>query len=134
MAVVKAETLPIRAETDVVQVRQAVRKYATDLTFRLVDQTKLITAASELARNVLVHGKGGRVHLESLQNGSKTGIRLQFEDEGPGIADIEMALRDGFTTGSGLGLGLGGSKRLVNEFEISSKLGEGTRVTIIKWK
>ncbi len=134
MAVVKAETLPIWAETDVVQVRQAVRKYATDLALRLVDQTKLITAASELARNVLVHGRGGRVLLESLQDGYKTGIRLQFEDEGPGIPDIEMALRDGFTTGSGLGLGLGGSKRLVNEFEIWSKPGEGTRVTITKWK
>ena len=134
MPVVKHETLPILAEPDVVQVRQAVRKWASELTFSLVDQTKIVTAASELARNVLVHGKGGSVRLEVMHENGKRGLRLTFEDKGPGIADIDMALRDGFTTGSGLGLGLGGSKRLVNEFEIQSKQGEGTRVTIVRWK
>ena len=134
MPVVKHETLPVVAEADVVQVRQAVRKWAAELTFSLVDQTKIVTAASELARNVLVHGKGGTARLEALQEGARRGLRLTFEDRGPGIPDIEMALRDGFTTGNGLGLGLGGSKRLVNEFDISSKPGEGTRVTVIKWK
>lgn len=134
MPVTKNETMPIRTETDVVQVRQAVRKWSSELLFSLVDQTKLVTAASELARNVLVHGKGGSVHLEVLQEGARRGLRLTFEDQGPGIADIELALRDGFTTGTGLGLGLGGSKRLVNDFEITSKLGEGTRVRVVKWK
>jgi serine/threonine-protein kinase RsbT len=134
MPVVKNETMPIRTEMDIVQVRQAVRKWASELTFSLVDQTKIVTAASELARNVLVHGKGGTARLESLQEGMRRGLRLTFEDQGPGIADIDMALRDGFTTGNGLGLGLGGSRRLVNEFDLSSKLGEGTRVTIVKWK
>ena len=134
MAVVKHETLPILAEPDVVRVRQTVRKWATELAFSLVDQTKIVTAASELARNVLVHGKGGSVRLETLHEGTRRGLRLLFEDNGPGIADIEMALRDGFTTGNGLGLGLGGSKRLVNEFDIQSKVGEGTRVTVIRWK
>jgi serine/threonine-protein kinase RsbT len=133
MPVVKDETLPILAETDVVQVRQTVRKWAAQLTFTLVDQTKIVTAASELARNVLVHGKGGSARLEALEEGSRRGLRLTFEDRGPGIADVKLALRDGFTTGNGLGLGLGGSRRLVNEFEIFSKPGEGTRVTIIRW-
>jgi serine/threonine-protein kinase RsbT len=134
MPVTKTDTMPINTETDVVQVRQAVRKWSMELHFSLVDQTKVVTAASELARNVLVHGKGGLVHLELLQEGIRRGLRLVFEDQGPGIPDIELALRDGFTTGNGLGLGLSGSKRLVNEFEVASKVGEGTRVTIIKWK
>jgi serine/threonine-protein kinase RsbT len=134
MPVTKTDTMPINTETDVVQVRQAVRKWSTELTFSLVDQTKVVTAASELARNVLVHGKGGSVRLELLQEGIRRGLRLVFEDNGPGIPDIELALRDGYTTGKGLGLGLSGSKRLVNEFEVASKVGEGTRVTIIKWK
>ena len=106
MPVLKHESLPIRQETDVVQVRQTVRKWAAELTFSLVDQTKVVTAASELARNVLVHGKGGEVRLESLQEGSRRGLRLTFEDRGPGIADVELALRDGFTTGNGLGLAI----------------------------
>jgi serine/threonine-protein kinase RsbT len=129
-----SEVLPIQNSTDIVQVRQTVRKWASELAFSLVDQTKIVTAASELARNVLVHGKGGVARVETVQNGSRRGVRLIFEDKGPGIADIEMAMRDGFTTANGLGLGLGGSKRLVNEFDVSSKLGEGTRVTVVKWK
>jgi serine/threonine-protein kinase RsbT len=128
------EPLPIRSENDVVLVRQAVRQWSTELGFSLVDLTKVVTAASELARNVLVHGGGGKVCPEFVEKGSKRGLRLTFEDQGPGIADIELALRDGYTTGGGLGLGLSGSKRLVNEFEILSRPGEGTRVTITKWK
>jgi serine/threonine-protein kinase RsbT len=135
MPVTKSETLPVRTESDVVLVRQTVRKWAAELVgFSLVDQTKVVTAASELARNVLVHGGGGAAKLEALQEGIRRGLRLTFEDQGPGIADIELALRDGYTTGGGLGLGLSGSKRLVNEFEIHSRVGEGTRVTITKWK
>ncbi len=134
MPVVKHETMPIRSEGDVVKVRQAVRQWAAGLGFSLVDQTKVVTAASELARNVLVHGGGGNARLETLLEGLRKGLRLTFEDQGPGIADIELALRDGYTTGGGLGLGLGGSKRLVNEFAIVSKVGEGTRVTITRWK
>jgi serine/threonine-protein kinase RsbT len=130
----KREPQPIRSENDVVLVRQATRHSASELGFSLVDQTKIVTAASELARNVLVHGGGGIVRTELVQNGPKRGLRLTFEDQGKGIADIELALRDGYTTGGGLGLGLGGSKRLVNEFEVVSRPGEGTRVTITKWK
>ena len=115
-------------------VRQAVRKWAIDLGFSLVDQTKMITAASELARNTLDYGGGGTVRLEALENGRRRGLRLTFEDQGPGIPDIDKALTDGYTTGKGLGMGLGGSKRLVNEFEITSRVGEGTRVTITRWK
>ncbi len=128
------ETLPCRTETDVVMIRQTVRKWAADLGFRLVDLTKIVTAASELARNTLIHGGGGSVRMEVLTEGVRKGVRLTFEDKGPGIPEVELALRDGFTTGTGLGLGLGGSKRLMNEFEIVSKVGEGTRVTVTKWK
>jgi serine/threonine-protein kinase RsbT len=103
------------------------------LGFSLVDQTKVVTAASELARNTVIYGGGGSMQIETL-NGPRTGLRLVFEDKGPGIPDIELALRDGFTTGSGLGLGLGGAKRLVNDFEISSRVGEGTRISITRWK
>jgi serine/threonine-protein kinase RsbT len=134
MAVTKHDTLLIRTENNVVQVRQAVRHWAVELGFSLVDQTKIVTAASELARNVLVHGAGGSVRLENLQENPRRGLRLVFEDQGPGIQDIDLAMRDGYTTGGGLGLGLGGSKRLVNEFDIQSRPGEGTRVTITKWK
>jgi serine/threonine-protein kinase RsbT len=134
MAETKSDSLDIRSETDVVQVRQAVRQWAVELGFSLVDQTKLVTAASELARNVLVHGGGGRVRLEILQKNPRQGLRLIFKDQGPGIPDIHLAMRDGYTTGGGLGLGLGGSKRLVNEFDIESRPGEGTRVTITKWR
>jgi serine/threonine-protein kinase RsbT len=132
--VVKAETLAARNETDVVLVRQAARKWAADLGFSLVDQTKIVTAASELARNTLIHGGGGSVRLEALAEGVRKGLRLTFEDQGPGIPDIELALKDGYTTGSGLGLGLSGSRRLMTEFEIVSRVGEGTRVTVTKWK
>src|SRR5262245_58803359 len=134
MPVVNHETLPACSESDVVLVRQAVRKWASELGFSLVDLTKIVTAASELARNTLIHGGGGTVLMEMLQEGTRRGLRLTFEEQGPGIADVEQALRDGYTTGGGLGLGLGGSKRLVNEFEITSRVGEGTRVTITKWK
>lgn len=133
MAVVSSETVPVVSETDVVTVRRLVRESASKLGFSLVDQTKFVTAASELARNTLLHGGGGSMELATL-NGPRAGLRLVFEDKGPGIADIQLALRDGFTTGSGLGLGLGGAKRLVNEFEVISKVGEGTRITVTRWK
>jgi serine/threonine-protein kinase RsbT len=116
-----------------VVVRRRVREVSNQVGLSLVDQTKLVTAASELARNTLIYGGGGSLQLESL-NGPRTGVRLIFVDKGPGIPDIDLALRDGYTTGTGLGLGLGGSKRLVNEFEIESKLGEGTRVAVTRWK
>jgi serine/threonine-protein kinase RsbT len=133
MAVLSSETVPLATETDVVTVRRRVREVAGKLGFSLVDQTKFVTAASELARNTLLHGGGGAMEL-SMLNGPRLGIRLTFEDKGPGIPDIQLALRDGFTTGSGLGLGLGGAKRLVNEFEVISRVGEGTKVTIVRWK
>jgi serine/threonine-protein kinase RsbT len=134
MPVLKEETLPVRSEGDIVRVRQTVRKWAIELAFSLVDQTKIVTAASELARNTLLHGGGGSARLEALNEGMRRGLRLTFEDQGPGIPDIELALRDGYTTGNGLGLGWSGSKRLVNEFEIVSLPGEGTRVAVTKWK
>jgi serine/threonine-protein kinase RsbT len=134
MSVLKREVLPIKTSNDVVLARQKVRQWAVDLLFSLVDQTKLVTAASELARNALDHGKGGQMTIELLVNGTKSGLRLIFEDQGPGIPDIDQALKDGFTTGSGMGLGLGGSKRLVNEFGIESHVGKGTRITIARWK
>jgi serine/threonine-protein kinase RsbT len=130
----RSETHPIRASEDVVKIRQLVRACAVDQGFGLVDQTKMVTAASELARNTLVHGGGGQVRLDLLHDERRRGIRLVFEDKGPGIADIELALKDGYTTAGGLGLGLSGSRRLSNEFEISSRVGEGTRVTIVRWK
>lgn len=133
MAVVFSETVPLVTEPDIVVVRRRVREVAGQIGLSLVDQTKVITAASELARNTLIYGGGGTMQLESL-NGPRLGVRLTFKDNGPGIPDIELALRDGFTTGSGLGLGLGGTKRLVNEFDIESKVGQGTRVTITRWK
>ena len=128
------ERLSVHSESDVVTVRQRVRDHAKELGFSLVDQTKLVTAASELARNTLVHGGGGHVMVEVLGGGARVGLRLAFEDNGPGIADVDLALRDGYTTGQGLGLGLGGSKRLVNEFAVESTPGKGTRVTIARWK
>ena len=128
------ETLPIRSDSDVVIVRQRVRALAIDAGFSLVDQTKIVTAASELARNVLVHGGGGSISLAPVNNGSRKGLKLTFEDQGPGIADVSLAMRDGYSTGGGLGLGLSGAKRLSNEFEISSTVGKGTRVTIARWK
>lgn len=130
----KTETILIQSSTDVVLVRQAVRQLAVEIGFGLVDQTKIVTAASELARNTLDYGGGGTAKLETLLEGRRRGLRLTFEDQGPGILDIDLALKDGFTTGSGLGMGLGGAKRLANEFEIQSVVGEGTRVTIVRWK
>lgn len=126
--------MPIRTSQDLVLVRQAVRTWSAELKFSLVEQTKMVTAASELARNTLDYGKGGQVRLELLQEGLRRGLRLCFEDNGPGIPDIELAMRDGYTSGGGMGLGLGGAKRLVNEFDIVSKVGEGTRVTVTRWK
>ena len=133
MAVVSSENVPIKSEPDVVTVRRRVREVSSQLGLSLVDQTKIITAASELARNTIIYGGGGSMQIQTL-NGPRVGLRLTFEDQGPGIPDVELALRDGFTTGSGLGLGLGGSKRLVNEFDIVSRPGEGTRITITRWK
>jgi serine/threonine-protein kinase RsbT len=133
MAVVSSETVPVKTEPDVVQVRRRIRELSAKMGFSLVDQTKLVTAASELARNTIIYGAGGVMQVETL-NGPRNGLRLTFEDSGPGIPNIEMALRDGFTTGSGLGLGLGGAKRLVNEFKIESRVGEGTKVTVTRWK
>jgi serine/threonine-protein kinase RsbT len=130
---VRQETLPIRTSADIVVVRQRLRAWAAELRFSLVDQTKLVTAASELARNTLEHGKGGDVRIEWVENGPRRGLRLVFEDQGPGIPDIELALKEGYTTGNGLGLGLGGAKRLVNEFEIQSTPGQGTRVVAVRW-
>jgi serine/threonine-protein kinase RsbT len=130
----KSERLPIRAPEDIVVVRQHVRKLALDLAFSLVDQTKVVTAASEIARNTLIHGKGGSATVELVERNGRRGLRAVFEDRGPGIADIDRALQDGFTTGNGLGLGLGGAKRLSNEFEIHSTPGEGTRITMTRWK
>ena len=133
MVITKDETVPVRSSEDIVRIRQAVRNWAIDLGFGLVDQTKLVTAASELARNTVNHGGGGTVRMGVVSNAANQGLQLTFEDHGPGIADVELALRDGYTTGSGLGLGLGGSRRLANEFEIESHPGEGTRVRIVRW-
>jgi serine/threonine-protein kinase RsbT len=134
MTVQRSETMSIKTAADVVLVRQAVRKLAVEQGLSLVDQTKIVTAASELARNTLDYGGGGQLQLETLQEGNRRGVRLTFEDKGPGIPDIDLALKDGFTTGGGLGMGLSGSKRLVNEFNIVSRVGEGTTITIAKWK
>lgn len=128
------DILPIRSGDDVVRVRQQVRVRAVAAGLSLVDQTKLITAASELARNTLDYGGGGEATIELLSVPPRRGVRIVFEDKGPGIANIEQALKDGFTSGQGLGLGLGGAKRLVNDFSIVSKPGEGTRITIARWK
>ena len=133
MTVVSTEQMPVTSEPDVVTVRRRVREVATKLGFTLVDQTKVVTAASELARNTLIHGGGGKLEIATL-NGPRVGLQLTFEDQGQGIPDIQLALRDGFTTGAGLGLGLGGAKRLVNEFNIISEVGKGTKVTVVRWK
>jgi serine/threonine-protein kinase RsbT len=130
----QSTVLEIRSSDDVVRVRQATRAAAVALGFSLIDQTKLVTAASELARNTLEHGLGGEVTVEWLDTGAKKGLRLTFVDQGPGIADINQALKDGYTSGSGLGLGLGGARRLSNEFEIDSSPGAGTRVSMGRWR
>jgi serine/threonine-protein kinase RsbT len=126
--------LPLRGAEDVVRMRSVVREHAVRQGFSLVDQTKLVTAASELARNALDYGGGGEVEIISLSEGTRRGVRLIFSDRGPGIADVELALRDGYTTGNGLGLGLGGARRLCNEFLIETSPGRGTRVTIARWR
>jgi serine/threonine-protein kinase RsbT len=132
---IEPATLPVRSGEDVVRVRQAVRTVAMDLGFSLVDQTKVITAASELARNTLTYGGGGEVRIERLMDGPKrAGVRLTFEDRGPGISNLQLALTDGYTTGTGLGLGLNGARKLSHEFDIWSQPGVGTRVTITRWK
>src|SRR5215213_6674637 len=128
MALTKDDTIPVHSSEDIVWVRQTVRTWAVELGFGLVDQTKIVTASSELARNTVDYGGGGTVRLEALQEGARKGLRLTFEDEGPGIPDIQRALTDGYTTGNGMGLGLSGSRRLVNEFDIWSEPGKGTRV------
>ncbi len=127
------ESFPVRTPEDVVRVRTAARRFATELKLGIVDQTKLVTAASEIARNTLDHGLGGDVRLEILEKGVKRGLRLTFEDNGPGIPDIPTALQDGYTSGKGMGLGLGGTRRLVDEFDIESQVDKGTTVTITKW-
>jgi serine/threonine-protein kinase RsbT len=134
MLVPLSENRPISTPEDVVAVRQAVRQRAVDLGFNLVDQTKIVTAASELARNTLQYGGGGTLRIEEILQGSRRGLRLIFEDNGPGIPNIELAMKDGYTTAHGLGLGLSGAKRLSNEFSIDSRPGEGTRVTIVRWR
>jgi serine/threonine-protein kinase RsbT len=134
MAVLRHETRAVRSSEDIVAVRKVVREWAVAAGFSLVDQTKIVTAASELARNTTLHGGGGTVCLEALNDGDRRGLRLVFEDRGPGIANVDLAMKDGFSTRGGLGLGLGGAKRLSNEFELASRPGEGTRVTIARWK
>lgn len=134
MTVARREVLPIKNPQDIVLARQKVRQWAIEMRFSLVDQTKLVTAASELARNTVDYGKGGDMTIESVANGAKAGIALTFEDQGPGIPNIELALKDGYTSGSGMGLGLSGSKRLVNEFHIESEVGKGTRIRVVRWK
>ena len=134
MAAEPQGTAPLRSEQDIVAARQVVRQLTQQLKFSLVDQTKMITAASELARNTLVHGHGGQMRWELLDDSLKRGLRLHFEDQGPGIPDMKLALTDGWTSGGGMGLGLPGSRRLVNDFEIDSAPGTGTRVSITKWK
>ena len=130
----KTERLPVSTEAHVVTVRQSVRRLAVEIKLSLVDQTKIVTAASELARNLLIYGGGGEVVLDILEERSRKALQIQFIDQGPGIPDIELALRDGYTSGSGMGLGLGGARRLVNEFELVSSVGKGTHITIRRWK
>ncbi len=129
----KPESIAIRSPNDVASARQRVRARSAELGFSIVDQTKLVTAASELARNALIYGGGGTMLIETLLLGSRRGVRLTFEDQGPGIADLELALSDGYSTGGGLGMGLSGSRRLVNEFEIESTPNQGTKVRVVKW-
>jgi serine/threonine-protein kinase RsbT len=134
LAALKSESKPLRNEQDIVMARQAVRKLLQELSFSLVDQTKMVTAASELARNALIYGGGGTMTCDVLTDGLKRGLRLTFADQGPGIPNVDLALSDGWTTGKGMGMGLGGAKRLVNEFHIESAPGRGTTVTITRWE
>jgi serine/threonine-protein kinase RsbT len=134
MKVLNSESMELRSSEDIVLVRQAVRRKAVSLGFGLVDQTKVVTASSELARNTVDHGGGGTVQVQVVENDRRSGLLLVFEDQGPGIENLELALTDGYTTGNGMGLGLSGSKRLSHEFELISKPGEGTKVSILRWK
>ena len=134
MTVLLSDQRTVQSAEDVVAIRQAVRQRAVELGFNLVDQTKIVTAASELARNTVQYGGGGRVTIDAVEDFGRRGIRLTFEDEGPGIADIDLAMKDGYTTGGGLGLGLSGARRLSNDFSIDSTPGKGTRVTITRWR
>lgn len=134
MPTLKHEKVELTSSEGVVTIRQRAREFALDARLSLVDQTKLITAASELARNMVVYGGGGTVILEHLEQDGRSGVRITFDDQGPGIVDIPLALRDGYTTGGGLGLGLGGAKRLVNDFDLRSAPGEGTTIAITRWK
>jgi serine/threonine-protein kinase RsbT len=134
MAVVREATRAVRTGDDVVGVRQLVREWSVSAGLGLVDQTKIVTAASELARNLIDYGGGGTLSIAELNDGNRRGVRLCFADEGPGIADIDLAMKDGYTTGNGLGLGLGGARRLSSDFAIQSEPGKGTRVTITRWK
>lgn len=134
MRTVREETLPVLGEHDIVLSRQAVRRASVEAGFSLVDQTKMITAASELARNTVVYGGGGEMHLQLLQDGGRTGVKLRFIDRGPGIPDVEQALTDHWSSGSGLGLGLSGARRLVNDFDLHTVPGEGTTVSVTRWK
>jgi serine/threonine-protein kinase RsbT len=134
MPVEQVREFQLTSSEDVVRVRQAIRQWAADLGFSLVNQTKLVTAASELARNAVIHGGGGSARIETIFQNGRSGIRLTFEDNGPGIADIGQAMKDGYTSAGGLGLGLGGSKRLTDEFEIESSVGKGTRVSVVRWR
>ena len=133
MTPLRSETIPVRKESDILLVRQIVRTCAAELGFGVLAQTKLLTAASELGRNTVIHGEGGKMLLETVERNGRRGLQLTFEDRGPGIADLGQAMADGFTTKRGLGLGLGGSRRLVDEFEIVSREGEGTCVTVTQW-
>jgi len=134
MPITKADSLPIRGEPDIVMARQGVRKLTQEIGFGIVDQTKMVTAASELARNALVYGRGGEMRWEIHVEGGRTGLRLHFIDQGPGIPDLKQAMTDGWTSGTGMGLGLSGAKRLVNEFAIETAEGKGTRVSVTRWK
>lgn len=134
MVVTQTDSRPVASEQDIVLARQLVRKLTQDLQFSIVDQTKFVTAASELARNTVVYGNGGVMIWELLLEGARKGLRLTFKDEGPGIPDLNLAMTDGWTSGNGMGMGLSGAKRLVNEFDIESQPGAGTRVTITRWK
>lgn len=134
MQILKTETIPVQTEHDIVAARQATRKLAQECAMSLVDQTKIVTACSELARNAMIYGGGGTMTWEILLDGTKKGLRLRFEDQGPGIPNVEFAMMDGWTSGKGLGMGLSGTKRLVNEFELETAPGKGTRITITRWK
>lgn len=134
MAVIKSDVMPLKTEQDIVLARQGVRKLTQELKFSIVDQTKFVTAASELARNTVTYGGGGILQWEVIVDGARNGLKLTFKDEGPGIPDLALAMTDGWTSGGGMGLGLSGAKRLVNDFEIDTKPGQGTRVVITRWK